>query len=92
MYCIVVYDINKKRVNKVLKHFRQYLFRIQNSVFEGEIRESTYKEMCKGLKPLINKKEDSVIIFTISSEKYVKKKTIGKPTVNLDNKYIISNE
>ena len=34
---ILVYDINEKRVTKVLKTCRKYLYWVQNSVFEGEI-------------------------------------------------------
>ena len=37
MYVIIVYDINVDRVNKVKSFLRQYLFWIQNSVFEGEL-------------------------------------------------------
>ena len=39
MYLIMVYDINEKRVKKVLKIGRKYLDWIQNSVLEGEITE-----------------------------------------------------
>ena len=37
MFVIMVYDINVKRVAKVLKTSRRYLSWVQNSVFEGEI-------------------------------------------------------
>lgn len=33
----MVYDVNEKRVNKVLKIGRKYLNWVQNSVLEGEI-------------------------------------------------------
>ena len=35
MYVIVVYDVEEKRVAKVLKYLRSYLNCVQNSVFEG---------------------------------------------------------
>ena len=35
MYVIAVYDVNQKRVAKMLKLCRRYLHWIQNSVFEG---------------------------------------------------------
>ena len=42
MYVIIVYDIKAERVNKVKSFLRQYLFWIQNSVFEGEASESEF--------------------------------------------------
>lgn len=50
MYVIIVYDINVDRVNKVKSFLRQYLFWIQNSVFEGEVTESEFKIIYNGLK------------------------------------------
>lgn len=35
MYCIVTYGVKAQRNAKILKVLRQYLFRVQNSVFEG---------------------------------------------------------
>jgi len=45
MYVILVYDVNEKRVAKMLKLCRRYLNWIQNSVFEGEITEVKLKEL-----------------------------------------------
>ena len=40
MYVIVVYDVNAKRNNKVLKTCRRFLTHVQRSVFEGTITEA----------------------------------------------------
>ena len=48
MYVIIVYDIKVERVNKVKSFLRQYLFWIQNSVFEGESSESEFKIIYDG--------------------------------------------
>ena len=45
MYVILVYDMEEKRVGKMLKLCRKYLNWIQNSVFEGEITEVKLKEL-----------------------------------------------
>ncbi len=45
MYIILVYDINEKRVGKMLKLCRRYVNWIQNSVFEGEISQVKLKEL-----------------------------------------------
>ena len=63
MYLIIVYDINTKRVNKVKSCLRTYLYWIQNSVFEGEISEVKYEEMKNKLEKIIDKDEDSIIVY-----------------------------
>jgi CRISPR-associated protein Cas2 len=77
MYVIIVYDINKDRVNKVKSKLRQYLYWIQNSVFEGEITKSNYKKMIKELKEIINENVDSIIIYEMPPMYTPQKKIIG---------------
>ena len=64
MYAIIVYDIKVVRVNKVKGYLRKHLNWIQNSVFEGDVTQSELVAIKQGLKDIINKNEDSVIIFT----------------------------
>ncbi|MBI4647786.1 MAG: CRISPR-associated endonuclease Cas2, partial [Bacteroidia bacterium] len=59
MYVILVYDINEKRVGKMLKLCRRYLNWIQNSVFEGEITEVKLKELILHAKNIMELEEDS---------------------------------
>lgn len=77
MYAIIVYDIKVERVNKVKGHLRKHLNWIQNSVFEGDVTISELEIIKKGLKNIINKNEDSVIIFTVRSEKAFKRQVLG---------------
>ena len=77
MYAIIVYDIRVERVNKVKGYLRKHLNWIQNSVFEGEVTQSELEEIKLGLKEIINKNEDSVIIFTTRSEKAFKRQVLG---------------
>ncbi len=77
MYAIIVYDIKVERVNKVKGYLRKHLNWIQNSVFEGEITLSELEIIKKGLKDIINTNEDSVIIFTVRSEKAFKRQVLG---------------
>lgn len=77
MYCIIVYDVEQKRVGKVLKFLRRYLFWVQNSVFEGEVRESDFLKIKKGMERLIDKQKDSIIIFSFDRPKWIKKEIIG---------------
>lgn len=85
MYCILVYDMGERRVVKMLKHCRKYLNWIQNSVFEGELSESQLIRLKAGAKEIMNKNEDSVIIFTSSARKWLNKEVIGIEKSNIDN-------
>ena len=68
MYVILVYDVNEKRVAKMLKLCRRYLNWIQNSVFEGEISEVKLKELIIFAEEIMNLEEDSLIIFSSRTE------------------------
>ncbi|WP_297212923.1 MULTISPECIES: CRISPR-associated endonuclease Cas2 [Thermodesulfovibrio] len=77
MKIILVYDINEKRVAKVLKTCRKYLHWVQNSVFEGDISEAKLEKLKLELRKIINEKEDSVIIYTFRNAWYTKRETMG---------------
>lgn len=77
MYYILVYDVGEKRVAKMLKLCRQYLHWIQNSVLEGELSPVKMEELVMRAKKLMNPKEDSLIIFSMRSDKYLEKAIYG---------------
>lgn len=85
MYVILVYDIEEKRVGKMLKLCRQYLNWIQNSVFEGELTEVKLKELLHRAKAMMQKEKDSIIVFKSRQEKWLDKEVIGKEKNALDN-------
>ena len=85
MYVILVYDIEEKRVGKMLKLCRQYLNWIQNSVFEGEITDVKLKELLHRAGAIMNKEKDSMIIFKTRQEKWLDKMVVGKEKNELDN-------
>jgi CRISPR-associated protein Cas2 len=72
-----VYDIEEKRVAKVLKTCRKYLYWVQNSVFEGEISEAKLTALKTELLKIIDKEKDSVIIYTFRTTKYSNVEIIG---------------
>lgn len=84
MYVIWVYDVDQKRVSKMLKLCRKYLNWIQNSVFEGEITEVKLKELIVEAQKIMDNKKDSVIIFSSRQEKWMDKKVIGREKNKLD--------
>lgn len=77
MFIILVYDVNQKRVSKVLKKSRQYLHWVQNSVLEGEISEANLKKLKMELERIIRKDEDSVIFYSLRTTKYASREIIG---------------
>lgn len=85
MYVILVYDIEERRVAKMLKLCRRYLNWIQNSVFEGELTQVKLKELLQEAKQIMDEKKDSCIIFKSREEKWLDKLVIGKEKNELDN-------
>lgn len=77
MYVVLVYDVRKKRVQKVMKICRKYLNHLQNSVFEGNITEAKLTKLKDEIKNVIDVKTDSVCVFRMGSTKYVSKEQIG---------------
>ena len=77
MYIIIVYDVNVERVNKVKSFLRQHIFWIQNSVFEGEVTESEFEEIYKGLKEIIDEDVDSIIIYKLRMEELLNREVLG---------------
>ncbi len=85
MYVIVAYDMGEKRVGKMLKLCRQYLCWIQNSVFEGELSEVKLKEFKYKVSTIIDRDEDSVIIFSNKMGYNMNKQILGKERMTTDN-------
>lgn len=77
MFVILVYDIGQKRVARVLKTCRKYLYWVQNSVFEGEITKANLIKLKTELGRIIEKDYDSVIIYTFRTTKYSEIEIMG---------------
>lgn len=84
MYVILMYDINKKRVGKMLKLCRRYLNWIQNSVFEGELTNVQLKRLKSEAKGIMEDK-DSLIIFKSKDERWLDKEVVGEEKNKIDN-------
>lgn len=72
-----MYDIGEKRVAKVLKTCRKYLYWVQNSVFEGEISEANLTKLKIELGRIIDYEQDSIIIYSFRTTKYSNVEIMG---------------
>jgi CRISPR-associated protein Cas2 len=77
MYLIIVYDVASHRTQKFCDYLRQWLTWRQNSVFEGELTESEFREVKTELKNLIQE-GDQVIVYRISGFDFVDVETLGE--------------
>ena len=77
MYVIVAYDVAVDRLDAVRKTLKQYLNWVQNSAFEGELTEGKLEELSMRIKDVIDEKTDSVICYSLSNPRWLKKRVIG---------------
>jgi len=76
-YFIAVYDVNQKRVGKMLKLFRRYLTWIQNSVFEGELTHAQFKALQLEAENLMQE-GDGVVFYQMRDERYTERIALGE--------------
>ncbi len=77
MFIILVYDVEQKRVAKVLKTSRKYLNWVQNSVLEGELTEGAFEKLKAELLDIIDEEKDSLIFYTFRTKLYTDRETYG---------------
>ena len=85
MFVILVYDIGEKRVAKVLKTCRKYLYWVQNSVFEGEISDANLTKLKFELGRIIDEDKDSILIYSFRTTKYSNVEIMGIKKGGQDN-------
>lgn len=85
MYVILVYDVGEKRVGKMLKLCRRYLSLVQNSVLEGNLSKAQLRALRTQIDDIIDKDEDSVILFSSRMEYSMDKEILGKERMSVDN-------
>lgn len=80
MYIIMVYDVGVERVVKVLKTGRKYLTHVQNSLLEGELSPAQYKRLKFEVSGVIDETHDTVMFYTLRTDKYLEKERLGIAT------------
>ncbi|WP_457642713.1 CRISPR-associated endonuclease Cas2 [Persephonella sp.] len=78
MFVIITYDItDDKRLNKVRKILKKYLYWKQLSCFEGIITEGKLAQCMAEIDEVINKKEDSIYVYQVKNPNNIKRKVLG---------------
>ena len=88
MYVILTYDVNAKRVSKVMKICRKYLIHAQNSVFEGMLTQSQLQQLKAEIEKRVHPEEDSINIYVLQSTE--RSLAGSRNTTLLLNEYILS--
>ena len=78
----VIYDVSEdKRRNRIAKTCKEYgLYRIQKSVFLGDIPSQRADEIAEFSADLIDEKTDAVFILPCCREDFEKRIVVGKKT------------
>lgn len=76
----VIYDIASNKIrNKVAKHCKNAgLYRVQKSVFLGEMEDNTLDELKLRIEDMVDLENDSVYIFPMSRAELKKAGLIGQ--------------
>lgn len=76
-YVFVFYDVGEKRVQKVFKVCKKYLFHFQKSVFRGDMSPSKLISFKGDLKKVIDEKEDFICIIKLMNDNVFGEEIIG---------------
>ena len=77
MYIVLCYDVSQKRLAKVHKTVKKYLFPVQKSVFEGDLTEKRLGLLKKELLQKIDPDKDSIAIYCLKDLSGIVKEEIG---------------
>lgn len=76
---LAIYDIsNTKRRNQMVKWLESYGIRVQKSAFEARLKKSEFDAMIQGASGLIDPEVDSLRIYLLPKETYVKTWGVGE--------------
>lgn len=78
MFVVLAYDVQIKRVNKVMKIVKKYLSPTQKSVYEGFLSEGKLNLLKRELVAKIEPEKDCVLIYEFDGYGLPKKWVLGK--------------
>ncbi len=82
---VIAYDIiDDKKRSRVANTLKDYGQRIQKSVFECRLNGENFREMKQRLGKIINKKEDSILIYPLCEACMKLRQTMGITVYSYD--------
>ncbi|MBF4806412.1 MAG: CRISPR-associated endonuclease Cas2 [Pseudoleptotrichia goodfellowii] len=83
-----IYDITDNKIrNNIVKTAKEYgLYRVQKSVFLGNVNKNKLDEIILESKKIINEKEDSVYIFPMCEKDFKKSVLLG---ISFDKDFVL---
>ncbi len=90
MKVILIYDIetiepqDQKRLNKIRKVARKYLYHVQKSVFEGDLTEAQLYKLEKLILEIVDQERDSVIIYKLPDTVKWDRVILAKKSIDFD--------
>ncbi len=89
MYVILIYDLKDidyaNRQRNIHNICKKYLYKTQNSVFEGDITNVQFIKLKRELKQYVIKDKDSLVIFKITNKNWFKKEYVSSEKISTDN-------
>lgn len=90
MIYFISYDIaNPKRLHKVAKTLENFGIRIQFSFFECEMQKEQLEDLRNQILEIMDKKEDSLLIYPICQDCASKTTSLGKGSIFIPQTYQI---
>jgi CRISPR-associated protein Cas2 len=85
LYAVIVYDVSIERIDAVRHILKKYLTWVQNSAFEGEITLGKLEELRILLSQVIDKEQDSIIVYTANNPIWLERAVWGREKGATDN-------
>ncbi len=85
MHVILAYDVGEERVGRICRYLRQYLPRVQNSVFEGDLTEAKLETLKAGLLKRIDPTSDAILVWILRDVRNTTRQVLGCEKLPISN-------
>ena len=77
MFVILCYDVEQKRLSRMRKTAKKYLFPAQRSVFEGNLTEYALGRLQEEIAAIVDPGRDAVTIYCCNNASQMYKRQLG---------------
>ena len=79
MFVILCYDVEQKRLGRMRKTAKKYLFPAQRSVFEGNLTEHALGKLQEEIADIVDPERDAVTLYCCNNAAHIFKRQLGLP-------------